>query len=141
MVKELRHPDARSIYKDTHLSYEIITSSKTNPELRSAFPPCRWGVRISPMCCSGEANALALGYVSSSMLACPATSGWLRESEMQSKIGVPACVSLGVNSRSWDRDCGSETPCTQMPLRTARSWGPAPMSCDEPETGWNLAYL
>jgi hypothetical protein len=66
---------------------------------------------------------------------------WLGGGEMKSKIGVPACVSLGVNSRSWDRDCGSETPCTQMPLRTARSWGPAPMSCDEPETGWNLAYL
>ena len=121
MVKELRHPDARSIYKDTHLSYEIITSSKTNPELRSAFPPCRWGVRISPMCCSGEANALALGYVSSSMLACPATSGWLRESEMQSKIGVPACVSVG--EKQWRmKAVVLKLLRSQMPLVTSRSW-------------------
>lgn len=52
--------------------------------------------------CGGLCFCLATGV--------PATNRLLREGKRQSRIGIPACVSLGENTGDWEGGCENQTP-------------------------------
>lgn len=61
----------------------------------SVFLPCCWGIRMLHMHLQGRLHAGMLACISSLLLGCQIADMLPREGEMQSNIGVPACVSLG----------------------------------------------